>query len=321
MGGTTGSELVFYSFVHMDMSLVASKLAGGDELPKKSSLNVGIITMSIETIAETLVPVDRRTPDADGREYVESDVTIRPAKVLKFLVATSCVVVAMGTLANVFIYQIASSPDEPLARVAKRFDLVNEPSLHQWYGCLIFSISSALLAVIAIKQWTIRDVNRFHWAALAMIFLGLSIDDAVMIHEMAVNPVKNYLGTSGVLSIAWIIPGALFVVIVAAAYAGFLARLDRRTRWLMIFSGAIFVSGAIVMEMPGGVFYEQYRFSTWHYITSYAIEELLELTGISLFVFTLLDFIRRTFGGITFGFVHVEGGELRTVPSGEPIRV
>ena len=50
-----------------------------------------------------------------------------------------------------------------------------------------------------------------------MIFVALSLDEAASIHERALVPLRRALSPTGVLTFAWVIPGALFVALVGAA--------------------------------------------------------------------------------------------------------
>jgi hypothetical protein len=54
---------------------------------------------------------------------------------------------------------------------------------------------------------------------------------------------------SGAISFFWVVPGAIFVFIVLLAYLRFLADLPQSTRRLFLFAGALFVLGALGIEM------------------------------------------------------------------------
>ncbi len=80
-------------------------------------------------------------------------------------------------------------------------------------------------------------------------------------------------------------------LLIGICYLSFLKSLSLRIATLFITGGVVFLSGAILMEIPGGFLYEKYGFSSWHYIASYALEEVLELLGIIVFIYGLLCFI------------------------------
>ncbi len=219
----------------------------------------------------------------------------RTAGTLSILIGA--LIVCVGSFAHYVKHQVVEDTDSPLFSLLSRFDIVNEPSLLQWYASSLHLVCCSLLAVCAVKasdRWL-----AWRWLGLAVVFLFASIDEAIMLHEMLDNPTRQLLGTSGVLTIAWIIPGAVIALMLAGLYIKFLIRLESMTRWRFVVAGMIFLSGAILMELPGGWLYEKYGFSTSHYIISYAVEELLELAGMSLFLFALMDFLGRNYGAIS----------------------
>jgi len=232
-------------------------------------------------------------PDSDA-----GLLSCNPFRVVLFLGFISTFIVLVGAISNLSIY-LWLGEEHVLSNALRRFDLVNEPSLPSWYSSLLLISCAVLLAIIAVSELRNTKPLRVYWCVLASLFACLALDEAVMIHEMADAPVREYLGTSGIFTIAWIIPGSIFAAFVALCYVPFLRGLDVRSRWLFVCAGGVFLSGAVIMEIPGGLLYEKYGFSTWHYIASYAIEEWLEMTGILIFIYALLDYIRKYVGRIT----------------------
>lgn len=64
-------------------------------------------------------------------------------------------------------------------------------------------------------------------------------------------------------------------------------------------SGAIFVTGALGLESVGGFYWEAQGNQALQYIAATTTEELLEMLGIVLFMYALVDHIRRQVGPIT----------------------
>ena len=50
------------------------------------------------------------------------------------------------------------------------------------------------------------------WTRLALVFVYLSLDEALSFHERLNRPVRDLLDTSGALYYAWVIPYALFAL-------------------------------------------------------------------------------------------------------------
>ena len=56
-------------------------------------------------------------------------------------------------------------------------------------------------------------------------------------------------------------------------------------------AGAIYIGGAIGMEMLGGYFVEVYGQKSFVYFLISTIEEFLEMFGIAVFIYALLSYI------------------------------
>jgi hypothetical protein len=124
------------------------------------------------------------------------------------------------------------------------------------------------------------------WYALAVIFVGLSIDEAASFHEILGTPLRNALGTGGLLYYAWVIPGAIFALAVAIAFIPFLLRLPRAIAVRFVAAGAIFVFGAIGFELFEGYLADNGAVSSPEYMALVIIEEGMEMSGIALFLAT-----------------------------------
>jgi hypothetical protein len=77
---------------------------------------------------------------------------------------------------------------------------------------------SALLAVIAVHKSRRLDSYAKHWTLMAVIFLGLSIDEGSSLHEMTMNPLRQLFHTvhfpyAAWFIHAWVVLGLAFVAI------------------------------------------------------------------------------------------------------------
>ena len=252
-----------------------------------------------------------------GPDEVREGFTIRlqPGKVARGLTIIVSILATVGTVANYVIYHVATDPDAKLARLMQRFDLGHEPSVPALYSSLALMGSAALLAIIGFGKRRQQARYAKHWLALSLIFVGLSIDECVMIHEMIDNYTANFIERSGALHFVWVIPGGLFVLFTGLAYLGFLRHLEARTRWLFIQAGALFVFGAIGMEMVAGVIAESSGLESLHHTFSQAVEETCEMLGVVLFIYALLDYLDRNVAGIHLRMSTVASGS--TVHSGQ----
>lgn len=116
----------------------------------------------------------------------------------------------------------------------------------------------------------------------AIGFHILSIDEVVGLHEY-VNTLTE--------DTTWTTYGAIIVLIIGLANLPFLARLPSRTRNLFIIAGAIYVGGALGVERATDWYDEHDLMNTLAYNLWTAVEECMEMSGIVLFIFALLEHI------------------------------
>ncbi len=161
---------------------------------------------------------------------------------------------------------------------------------------LLFACAVALALVARLPENSASD--RRHWNGLGLVFLFLALDEDASIHELFIDPLKHFLPEQGILHFGWIVPYAVLALVLGLLYLRFVLRLPAPTRGLTIASGATYLAGALVFEMIGGWYISDV--SGWQdfpYMTIVAGEEFLEMCGAILFLYTLLDRLRRGLGG------------------------
>lgn len=232
------------------------------------------------------------------------ELTIDLRRVVALILLIIFTLIVSGTAANIISNQVAPSKDHKLARLMNRFDLAFEPSIPNWYSSCSLLVCGGLLAVIARAKARRGDGWFWHWALLAVLFVGLSIDEGVRLHEMLHTVIASRIDTHGLLYFPWVIPALLFVAFVGLSYVPFLWQLDRRTALLFVIAGATYVMGAVGMDMIGGVIVEQHGMESVEHSFAQAVEELLEMLGVLIFLYALLDYIRCRIGTIRLALSH-----------------
>lgn len=178
------------------------------------------------------------------------------------------------------------------------FALNVENNVPTFYSSCALLVSSVLLLFIAIRHKK-SGGSFIPWFGLSAIFLFLSIDEIASIHESLIDPMKETFNTSGLLFFSWVIPYSIGLIVFVIAYAKFLINLPRNTMILFITSGAIFVGGAIGIELFEGREAELHGFKTLAFALYYTAEEFLEMLGIVIFIYTLLSYITTQFSSLT----------------------
>lgn len=166
-----------------------------------------------------------------------------------------------------------------------------ERSITSLYSVLILFCCSILLAVIAFAKKKEGDRYTRHWQALSVIFLVLSVDEATSMHEKSMGPMQAIANTSGFFYFAWVIPAIIIVLALLLIYLKFLMHLPRKIQHLFIAAGSLYIGGAIGMEMIGGKYADLYGQNNLGYSAINNVEELFEIMGIVVFIYTLLSYM------------------------------
>lgn len=122
------------------------------------------------------------------------------------------------------------------------------------------------------------------WLELALVFYLLSLDETAELHENLTN-VMHTFGLGGYLYFAWVIPGAIFALLVFVRVLGLLRTLPSATRRALLASGALYLTGAIGVESVGANHsFHAGEVQDLPFQILCAIEEGLEVLGIWWFL-------------------------------------
>lgn len=168
-----------------------------------------------------------------------------------------------------------------------------ENSIPNWYSTSLMLASAGLLAFIAYAMRSSGNRYTRYWQGLALIFVYLSIDENVSIHNMMDGRVRSALDLPGFLHYVWVVPVAILLLIFLAVYRPFLMSLPSNLRRWLIIAGGIYVAGAMGQEMVGGLYASVHGTETMTYYLIVTVEEVMEGLGLVIFIYALLSFIRE----------------------------
>jgi len=214
--------------------------------------------------------------------------TLTPKRLLITFSAVAGSLIAMHCLIQVIRF---STGNERVYGLVYAFSLGADGNIPTFYSSFALLFCSLLLLFIAVADHEIQKLHSGYWFGLMAIFIFLSIDEMLMIHERLIEPVKALLNTSGAFNYAWVIPYGIGLLVFAAIYFRFLFKLPARTAILFAIAGTLFVSGAIGLEMVGGWQEELYGTTSIAYVVTQSFEEILEIVGIIIFIYALSDYI------------------------------
>jgi hypothetical protein len=201
------------------------------------------------------------------------------------------------------------------------FDLDLEANLPTYFNSLLFFLCALLTLVIAMDG---DDVLRKGWFTLCGIFIFLGIDEGSQIHEklmFATLRLMNHGSVSGTvfgwLYYAWVIPYGIAAVGLGLWLARWFIAINSGLRNALVVSGAVYVFGAVFLEMLSGKIAEgllpsimtpaqmaympcsTYASGTCHlyvsplYILVYTCEEVCEMLGLIMAVHALIRWLRK----------------------------
>jgi hypothetical protein len=173
------------------------------------------------------------------------------------------------------------------------FNLNAENTVPAWF-------SSVLLLAVAFHAYLIAQQDTAHtrkhrklWWVLAALFVILSLDETVSLHEAAGGILEKYSGErTGFLRFAWVVPGTVFCAVVGGLFIPFVRDLAPGVRGQVIAAGTIYVSGAVGMEMIGGAVYSRMGHSAL-YAALTVLEESLEMCGTVLCIRGLSGMLQK----------------------------
>jgi hypothetical protein len=184
------------------------------------------------------------------------EVYFSPKKTLRFLLA-----VVLGLLLVSLLTQASQHflPNYPLRdTIALLFDVDGEQNIPALYSGCTLLLCSILLAIISHAKKVAGNRYFPYWGALSIIFLLLFLDELLSFHERLIDPLRSTFHASGIFYFTWVIPGAIFVGLVALSFWRFLSVLPAKTRLLFIVAGTVYISGTLGMELVGGYYADLY---------------------------------------------------------------
>ena len=155
------------------------------------------------------------------------------------------------------------------------FDLDEENNLPTWFSHFLLLNNALALSIIA---GTLAQEKRYYWWALAIGFLILSIDEVAGLHETF----------HSAIDFNWAIPAGILVAIIGIVFIPFLRSIERRLAILYITSGAIFISGALIIELLS----EDMKTKSLEYALATALEEGMEMAGALIFLWANLNILK-----------------------------
>lgn len=198
---------------------------------------------------------------------------------------------------NMLIYLFVRRNSDPTSPPSVLYDLIAvdaESNLPTWYNSsLWFTLGIVALFIYFLAKSDSHKLPKMKPALLlAIVAFSAAFDEFAQIHER-LGELGDALARNlpMAVNIKWTIPGLILAAIISISLFRFVWNLPRRARQGIFLGAAIFLTGAIAVEIFSSFWLE--RFGTDAYYQVYlALEEFLEMTGVSMALASLVSVIK-----------------------------
>ena len=228
----------------------------------------------------------------DSRQHVLSIDSFPERAFYSLLAVIAVLVVTHSTLGYCWVTQACGPLTAPANSIGYLFNLSAEMNVPTWFSISNLLLVSVFTLPIAL-DYQRKGEPSLGWWGLFFVFLLLSLNEGSDLHGALTRLVKDpaAFGLHNAL-FSWVIPGAVIVLVLGAFYLRWVFRLPKRTRWLIIGAGTVYVGGALVLEAVGGLVVDE-TYLNPRYLVISTLEETFEMLGVALMIYALLDHARQ----------------------------
>jgi hypothetical protein len=258
--------------------------------------------MSLATVPE-LRPTPSAVKTANEAAAVEAEarrlagelglparrLTIRLRSVMMFLWAAVAVVILLSLVQDLLIFLV---PEAGFSDRIYRLDLDTEASLPTWLSSGLMLVCALTLLAIAVQVKREGLFKALPWLLLSAAFFFVSLDESISLHEWLSAAIGARVNNTGMFYFVWAVPALVLCLAGLACFLPFILSFKGLDRALLIGSAAVFLSGAIGMEMIGGSVAEVAGIDNLTYRLLATVEETLEFAGLLIFLLFLLRRLR-----------------------------
>jgi hypothetical protein len=247
-------------------------------------------------------------PGKNDTGVTERSIPVSPERIIKILLFIAFLFLCFHVLVVSIGYFDKVPPGSTLPKLVnsfyRQFHLAEEGNMPTYYSSFLLGAASFLLYII----FKTDEKKSTRWLLLSLIFLFLSVDELAQLHENFANPIGAKLESyfdkvPSYLAWGWVVPYAIITLATGLYFLRFVITLPEKTKNLFIFSGCIYVFAALILEMFEAHFEIRYGSENLYNKLLYPAEEILEMTGVIIFIYALLDYLRGNKKGSSVFFL------------------
>lgn len=245
-------------------------------------------------------------------------ISLNPSTVARVLGIILFILSLTDVIVTSIAYRQGVGEVHGLARV---FSLDGERNIPTAYNVFLLLVPTLLLATITFLEKRETGSIPWYWAILMFGFCFMSMDEAWTIHEDLIIPIREKFfghGSGGAFHAAWVIPGMGVVLVLLLFYLRFLFRLPKKHSIAFFISGAVYLFGALGMEMIDN-YYMTLHGNDYYYKLQTIVEESFEMTGLILFIRALLVYLNDYYSELRIKFHAETENSSVTLPTKTPL--
>ena len=270
-------------------------MQGGDWLPRTAPAYPVDMSPSADSRAAC------RPDDGDGADGAAPGTRLTRAVALTVLPPS----ILLAPLSGFLLYMVhLTGSDQPWHAwnlLWTAFDIGAEGNVAVWFAATVWLLVGVLAALAAVTA----DRFRRSWWLFSAVAVTASADEAGALHErlfVVGDRLAPYLPFDTYYN--WVIPGSVIAMIVGALLIRLVLTLRRRIAWSLLASGAVFLTGALVIESLTGLVDREIGATSTLYLALMYLEETFELLGVAGAAVALSSMFRvsRRPGGLSLTF-------------------
>ncbi len=178
--------------------------------------------------------------------------------------------------------------------IYRLFLLGREWSIPTYFSVILLLSSFLLLLFIALSVKKQKSAYFPHWILLTVGFLFMAADELLSFHERLGLFMRDCLKEDihGYFFYSWVIVAIPLIIALALFFVKFWWKLPQKSKITFLFAAIVYLSGCLGFEMIEGYYAEKYGINTTYIIVE-AMEEGLEMFGIIIFIWGLLNHIEK----------------------------
>lgn len=209
------------------------------------------------------------------------NITFSTDTLIKGLAITCASLLAIHIVLTVLHYRFVELP----WLLRELFDVDEEESVPTWFSSSLLLLTAAVLFLIAHLNQQRKDPYTVYWLGLALGFTFMSADEIAGFHETL----------NSITETSWAVPGLIVALLIGGFYLKFLSSLPATFAVRFMMAGAIFVGGAIGVELATEPYLYDDALDTLGYNLWTPVEEGMEMGGVILFLASLFDYIKTQY--------------------------